>query len=397
MRAVTLLLVTLCSSAIGFWGGRLTASSPGPGVSPSSKMPGAAGASARISGKTPQTPPGEKSAEDLLKLSVPGQPNAALTTAMQSALGNTLETRRLSRWIKLLEVMRPEDAPAIQQLLQSEAKAGRKYGPENTAFWQTWGGLDPKGAWAYAVEHADSGGKHGAEDLTKAWAMKDSAGACDAVAAIEDSPFARKALAGLMHGLAESDSAAAVRFASTRLPQDLLGDCAIHIAGSMIYQMGNQAVQGWFDNLPPEASPEFKRETARVLIESLGHSEPGEVAKFALSHLDQSWAALPDEQRFTLSMIQRAGGEPWDYLEAVMQKFPDPENPLALATMAAARDLPAAEAWAAANPDRPAADKVLAGVARMLINKGNSQEAEAVMARIRDPQLAASLQLPPSP
>ncbi|WP_367871671.1 hypothetical protein [Luteolibacter sp. Populi] len=304
---------------------------------------------------------------------------------MKGALGHGLESKRLERWMALLSSMEPGDGPAIAALLDEEKAAGRQFGVETMAFWQTWARVDAKGAWAYAQEHADAVGKSGVESLLKSWAFGDPAGAKAAFAELGESPLKEMVLSGLAHGLAESDPAAAVDFASG-LPEGLQIDAAVHVCGSIISTMGNEGAQAWFDKLPAD-SPIFNKEASRVMMEALSRSEPGAVEKFAFARLDQQWATRPAEQNFAASMIMRNGGSPWDFVAAVMEKHPRPDAPLALTVWVANLSPKLAITWADANPDHPAAERVLAGASKAFLQRGNPEQAAILLERVTDPDL----------
>jgi len=302
---------------------------------------------------------------------------------MKGALGHALESRRLEKWMALLSTMRPEDGPAIAALLHEEKLAGREFKLETMAFWQTWARIDGQAAWAHAREHADAGGRDGAEALLKSWAFTDPEAAKTAFAELGDSPLADAALAGLAHGLAESDPAAAVEFASN-LPEGKQIEATVHVSGSIIHAMGSEGAQAWFDRLPADAKI-FNKEAARVLMESLSRSDPGAVEKFAFARLDQEWATRPAEQNFAASMILRNGGSPWEFVATVMEKYPRPEQPLAFSTWVATLNPNAAITWAEAHVDHPATDNILAGTAQALLRRGKQDEAAVVLSKIKEP------------
>jgi len=301
---------------------------------------------------------------------------------MKGALGNTLEGKRLDRWIKLLSVMRAEDAPAIAALLHDEQMAGREFKTETMAFWQSWAAIDPQAAWAFAQEHEEGAGRHGVEALLKAWAFGDSHGAMEAFKQMGDSSLKGGALAGLAHGLAESDPKAALEFV-VGLPPELQREASIHISGSIIYALGNEGAATWFDTLPAEAAG-LQKEVGRVLLESLSRSDKGAVEDFAAGRLDQAWMAQRDEQSFTVDMINRNGGSPWEFVGAVAGKFPDADSSVRLATRAALRRPDEAVAWLQANPDHPGADAIRAGAAVALVGGDRKEEGFAMIEQIKD-------------
>lgn len=309
---------------------------------------------------------------------------------MKGALGHTLEGKRLDRWMALLSTMRAEDAPAIAALLDEEQRVGRDFPAETTAFWQAWAERDAKGAWAYIQANADTRGGRGTEPLMKAWAFGDPQAAAEAFRQLGDSPLADSALSGLMHGLAESDPGSAVTFAAT-LPEGRQISAAVHATGSVIYMLGNENAQTWFDGLPAN-SPIFNKEAARVVMESLSRSDPGSVESFAMARLDQQWCTRPAEQNFAASMILRNGGSPWNYVASVMEKHPRPEEPLALATWVARLNPQSAITWADSNPDSPAADQVLAGLARHYQERGFQDKAAELLPRIKEPAIRQLLE-----
>ena len=319
------------------------------------------------------------------------RPKGGLALAMKGALGHALETKRLQKWMLLLESMGPEDGPAIASLLHEELLAGRNYGTESTAFWQTWARIDAKGAWAYLQAHQEERGQSGTEAMFKSWSFEDPAAAMAAFSELGDSPLAGAVLAGLGHGLAESDPAAAVRFAAGLSPE-LQIDAAVHISGSIIQAMGNEGAQDWFDQIPADP-PTFNKEAARVLMEALSRSKPGSVEEFALARLDQPWATRPAEQNFAASMIMRNGGSPWDYVATMMEKHPRPEEPLAFTTWVANLSPGSAIEWAESNPDHPATDKVLAGAVQAYLQRGSRAEAEVLMERIQEPAVRELIRL----
>lgn len=304
---------------------------------------------------------------------------------MKGALGHTLEGKRLEKWMTLLSTMQSEDGPAIAALLHEEWVAGRNFGVEAMAFWQYWATIDGPAAWAYARENPDAGGRGGAESILKAWAFADPQAAMASFRELGDSPLAGSALAGLAHGLAESDPSAATEFAST-LPEGKQIEAAVHVSGSVIHAMGNEGAQAWFDKLP-SGTPIFNKEASRVMMESLSRAEPGSVEKFALARLDQEWSKRPAEQNFAASMILRNGGSPWDFVATVMDKYPRPEEPLALTTWVARLNPASAITWADSNPDHPATDRILAGVIQVYRQRGATDEAADLLARIKEPSV----------
>ena len=303
---------------------------------------------------------------------------------MKGALGNSLESKRLERWMNLLGNMRPEDAAGIAALLHEESLAGREFKTENMLFWQTWASLDVDGAWDYLQQNMEMFHDKGASSLAKAWAVKDPSAAENAFMKLEKSPFKEEMLNGLAHGLAETDPSRATDL-TTRLPSEFQRSVGISISGSLLGQLGYEKTQEWFDQLPAEVEP-LQKETMHVLLETLYQKEPGSVEKFALSRLDQAWVSRPEEQAFIVSMIMRNGSEPWKYISAVTQKRPNPEDPLRLPSMIAAYQPQQTIAWIDANPNDPSLDQMLAGTAKALIEKngGDTEESAALLARIKN-------------
>lgn len=387
----SLLAITLCGLTAlgGFFVGRQTHRSE------------VAGLDSALEGSSDKTTPTRQRSDKLttpaagefsgiMSGAQPGKPQAALAASMKAALSTNIEATRLTKWMKLLSVMRPEDAPLIAEFLKAEDAAGRDHAMESTTFWQTWAALDVRGAWAYARENTTSAPGSGAGTVMKAWAMTDPRGAGDMVLSMEDSPQAKQAQESLLHGLAESNPAEAVDFVTNRLPANLQEIAAVHIGGSLISQLGNQDTQTWFDQLPANVPPVFQKEAARVLIESLSRSSPEEVEKFALARLDQPWAANQPEQLFTAMMISRGGGSPWNYLSATIEKFPNAGTPFETSQQIAYRQSPPALVeWANSHPDAP--DALLGGIAVSLMNRGNIAEGESLQARIKDTAIAEKI------
>lgn len=379
MRAAWIILPCILTGVGGFWAGRL-ANDPGQDggsglTGSSSPNPANSGNGTSSASKTARNSRGGK--ED--------RPAGGFASAMKGALGHNLEGKRMEKWMALLATMKPEDGPAIAQLLHEEREAGRDYRTETTAFWQLWASKDGKAAWAFANEHPEIVGKAAIENVLKAWAFSDPQAAIATFSGLGESPNSQAALAGLAHGLAESDPAAAVAFAAS-LPDQRQIEAAVHVSGSIIGATGNAGAEVWFDKLPAE-NPIFNKESARVLMEALSRSDPGSVEKFALARLDQEWSTRPAEQNFAASMILRNGGSPWDYVATVMEKHPRPEEPLAFTTWVARLSPKSAVDWADANPDNPATDKVLAGVIRVYRQKGAMEEAANLLERIKEPSV----------
>jgi hypothetical protein len=380
MRATWVILPCILTGIGGFWAGRL-GSGPDSGSAGGKAGTAAANSSHSADGsssgasKTARSPRG----------SVEDRPPGGLTSAMKGALGHNLEGKRLERWMALLSTMKPEEAQAIAALLDEERRAGREFKAETTAFWQLWGNKDGKSAWDYVSEHPDIAGREGPEAVLKSWAFADSKAAIAAFTELGDSPLFNAALAGLSHGLAESDPAAAVAFASG-LPDGRQIEAAVHVSGSIIHAVGNEGAEAWFDKLPAD-TPIFNKESARVLMEALSRSDPGSVEEFAMARLDQQWSTRPAEQNFAASMILRNGGSPWDYVATVMEKHPRPEEPFAFTTWVARLNPKSAIEWADANPDNPATDRVLAGVIQVYRQKGATEEAGNLLERIKAPSV----------
>lgn len=379
MRATWIILPCILTGLGGFWAGRL-ASGPEEG--------GANGKTGSAYSNSSSSADGSPGASKTARNSRGGKedrPAGSFASAMKGALGHSLEGKRMERWMALLATMKPEDGPAIAQLLHEEREAGRDYRPETTAFWQLWASKDGKSAWEYANGHPEFVGKAAIENVLKSWAFSDPKAAIATFSELGESPNTKAALAGLAHGLAESDPAAAVAFASG-LSNGLQIEAAVHVSGSIIGATGNAAAEVWFDKLPA-ANPIFNKESARVLMEALSRSDPGSVEKFALARLDQEWSTRPAEQNFAASMILRNGGSPWDYVATVMEKHPRPDEPLALTTWVARLNPQSAIDWADANPDSPATDKVLAGVVRIYRQQGSMDEAANLLERIKTPSV----------
>ena len=221
----------------------------------------------------------------------------------------------------------------------------------------------------------------------KAWVVFDPAGALDAFNNLGESPLSGSALSGLAQGLAGSDPAGAVDFA-TQLPNKLQAGVAAQISDFVVRESKIEEAQAWFDGLPSGKQPLFQKEAVRVLLESMTRrSEPGAVEKFVTERLDQAWSARPTEQNFAASMILRNGGSPWDYVSKVMEKYPRPEEPLALTAWVANLNPQSAIDWADANANHQATDAILAGTARTYLQQGKSEEAAALLDRIKDPAL----------
>lgn len=376
MKSLRVILPCILTGAAGFLAGR---QGTDPGSRSGSNLP--VSSSTRESDKTGNGNAQERRSRD--KSTEHRQ--VGIASAMKGALGHSLEGKRLEKWMDLLSTMRSEDGPAIAALLHEEWLAGRNFGVEAMAFWQSWASIDGRAAWTYAQEHPDAGGRGGAESILKAWAFADPQAAMASFRELGDSPLAGSALAGLAHGLAESDPAAAVEFAST-LPGEKQTETAVHVAGSLIHAMGNEGAEAWFDKLPSD-TPIFNKEASRVMMESLSRSDPGSVEKFAFARLDQEWSKRPAEQNFAASMILRNGGSPWEYVATVMEKYPRPEEPLALTTWVARLNPASAITWADSNPDHPAADKILAGAIRAYRQRGAADEAGALLDRIKEPSV----------
>ena len=310
---------------------------------------------------------------------------------MKGALGHSLESKRLQKWMLLLESLGPEDGPAIASLLHEELPGRAKLRHGIHRLLQTWARIDAKGAWAHLQAHQVERGRSGREAMFKSWSFEDPAAAMAAFAEIGDSPLAGAVLAGLGHGLAESDPAAAVRFAAGLSPE-LQIDAAVHISGSIIQAMGNEVAQDWFDQIPVDP-PTFNKEAARVLMEALSRSKP---ARWKNSHWPVSTSRGQPVRRNRTSrhrLIMRNGGSPWDYVATMMEKHPRPEEPLAFTTWVANLDPGSALEWAESNPDHPATDKVAGRRGAAYVQRGSRAEAEVLMERIQEPAVREMIRL----
>jgi hypothetical protein len=73
---------------------------------------------------------------------LPGAPNAVLRKKLWDTLYEPDEFLRRSRFLSLLALMRPEDAPAVEQIFYDADKEGRTYFSLFSSFWGQWGKLD---------------------------------------------------------------------------------------------------------------------------------------------------------------------------------------------------------------------------------------------------------------
>jgi hypothetical protein len=378
MLHVSLLCISI--GVAGFFAGRLGSRPDDLAGAPNG---GAENSAARRNGSTSER--GQAAARGPSGAST-AQGKAAIRASAKATLGQALDQIRLERWIQLLGKMHPEDAVSIAELLAAERVDGRDYPTATMLFWQNWARVDPQGALAYLHEHPEDNASGGMEQLMKGWAFFDPAAAMEAFSNLGDSPLTGAALAGLASGMARSDPTAAVDFA-TGLPAQFEAKAAGLVSQSVIKESGVEEARAWFDALPAK-SPIFQKEAVRVLLENMTHrSEPGAVEKFAMERLDQGWSSRPSEQNFAASMILRNGGSPWDYVSTIMEKYPNTENPLAIAKWVSVLDADSAVIWVDAHPDHQNADKILAGAAQALLQKGKQAEAEALLARIKQAEI----------
>ena len=310
-----------------------------------------------------------------------GQRRIDIANSAKAALAQGLDSKRIERWLQLLGTMSPEEALDLAEFLKAEKADGRTYPMATMIFWQEWARVDAKGALSYAREQKDA---EGVRELMKGWVVFDPAGAMAAFPELNGTNpgLSGAALQGLASGLAATSPANAVDFA-TRLPDKFKASAANLVSETVVRESSVGEAQAWFDALP-ESAPIFQKEAVRVMLEHMTRrSGPGEVEKYVTDRLDQAWSSRPTEQNFAASMILRNGGEPWDYVAKVMEKYPRPEAPLALTTWVANLDPASAITWADANPGHPAADQVLAGTARVLLNRGEIDDANVLLDRVQ--------------
>jgi hypothetical protein len=319
-----------------------------------------------------------------------GRPEAAqrrvdIANSAKAALAQGLDSTRIQRWLQLLGTMSPDEALDLADFLKAEKADGRGYPMATMLFWQEWARVDAKGALSYAREQKDA---EGVSQLMKGWVVFDPVGAMAAFPELnETNPgLSGAALQGLASGLAGTSPAVAVDFAMG-LPDKFKVSAANLVSETVVRESSVGEAQAWFDALP-ESAPIFQKEAVRVMLEHMTRrSAPGEVEKYVTERLDQAWSSRPAEQNFAASMILRNGSSPWDYVAKVMEKYQRPENPLALTTWVANLDPESAITWADANPGHPVADQVLAGTARVLLNRGEQEGANLLLGRVQDPAL----------
>jgi len=321
-----------------------------------------------------------------------GQSNASasedrtgIPAAARAVLSSGVDGVRIERWLEFLAKNMPQNAEAIAEFLEAEKREGRPYPVGTTLFWQAWAKVDAKGALSYLREHGENGQTE-MSNLMKAWAYHDPAEAAKAFSGLDDSPLVMSALLGLSEGLVGSDPAAAVDFVA-RLSDRFQNIAALRIAECVVRESTIDEAQAWFNAL--SAKPAFFQAEAVVpLLGSMARrSEAGAVKEFVTQRLDESWTANPAVQAFAASMIAYNGGSPWEYVSKVMEKYPAPTNPLALASEVAGKDPEAALDWVNMNPDHHATDAILAATARIYLQRGKSEEAAALLDRIKDPAL----------
>ena len=114
---------------------------------------------------------------DISASAVPGEVNQKLVHACRGALMDGDVARRERNYSLLLELMRPEDAPALHELFLELHREGRAFGDYKT-FAMRWGAIDAPGALKYLQAQVPAIiPRDDFRAITRGWGKTDPAGA----------------------------------------------------------------------------------------------------------------------------------------------------------------------------------------------------------------------------
>lgn len=235
--------------------------------------------------------------ERVLAAAAPGQPNAALVTALVDILGDSFGSRRMRRFTEMLEAMRPEDAEAVREIFRQQDTLGRYHEQEFVAFWDRWGQIDGAGALAYIQEKDARQGASKAVDVFKAWSARDPHTAAQTALSLEKGELRDRALKGVAHGWTETDLAAATKFILGHMPVEELPQLGGDMVWSIAYSASAAEARQWFAGLG-EIPLGFRQHATEALVELSGRDSPAAVLEAAqvtidnTSALEGSWPSV---------------------------------------------------------------------------------------------------------
>jgi hypothetical protein len=317
-----------------------------------------------------------------------GVANLPLINELRTVLLDRVDSRRLKRWLGLLEAVRPEDAAMVDALLREEGRLGRGHGNEERAFWQHWGEIAPKEALAFLL--ADATVREGPLlHMAKAWALRDAPAAVQRVSEMEDNAVGNKALEAVLHGFAETNLEGATTFATTRLDPSKYRQAAVHITGSALNALGMERAKSWFDALPQNTPSDFRSEVARCIIYALERQSADAVLQFAKARIDQPWMESTKEVTTIASLVARKGSDPWDFIawNSAQGREVAVQQSIGEVFRVSPSSINSAESWLAANPASPAFDRIASGLVIASTKAGDSERAQKWVEQIKDPQI----------
>ena len=110
--------------------------------------------------------------DEIAASSKPGEVNERFQArAMELLLDNDFE-RRTRNFGTLLDILRPEDGPALHLAFQKAHREGRDYGDEYARFATKWGKLDGAGALTYLLQSSPTIPSWDVHNLLKGWSQE---------------------------------------------------------------------------------------------------------------------------------------------------------------------------------------------------------------------------------
>lgn len=267
--------------------------------------------------------------EEILSAAQSGVPNEKLIRACEGALTDGDFECRVRDIALLLEVMRPEDAPALHDLfLRLHREKGLGFPMEYAAFARAWGNVDPSGA----LEHlaAEKPFRMPAADVANiigGWAERDPGAA---LKWIEDHPeleAGNGAYAHLLGGWMVYDRDAATKFLTEReMRPDQLFQSVFHCTNGILYGGGgaDESV-AWLAALPEEGLfPAAASRAWDITSGNYGELPYDHAAQVWGTIADRSWLSFGQFQRFSQSVANGRANEQGlaGFIDALAESWP---------------------------------------------------------------------------
>ena len=272
----------------------------------------------------------------------PGVPNERYLQAARGVLLDNNWERRTRNISLLLENLRPEDAPSLQEAFAALAKEGRPFFEEYRFFASRWGEVDGRGALEYFKAHPDlNPSEWDMRQVVKGWGQAAPREALAWLANNEEFSQRYQGAAAVLQGWSRQDPDAATAWLLENSSSPSMTSRSLsEIMLEQLYGKGLQGAGEWLAALPDNEQANAAKQSAwRSIQERFLGIGAGDAAALWTSVSRQSWIGWKDFEIISQVTSISGGGNNRAFLAAVAEKSPPGQISDQFA------------AWAAAEPE----------------------------------------------